>query len=885
MTDMIPISNKSAMVTLTGVREAHSKLFERQSSGTSSLAEMVGDVYTFIDLACRSGAVLYLSEDRQFVQALIDYWSSVMFRVDRDLGENTLEAFAPDRLPILKTQQPYVGLEAFDEDSAPYFFGRDALIEAMLKKLRDGDRFLAAVGPSGSGKSSLILAGLIPALKQGGVEGSTSWHYLGPIVPGSDPMVVLGPLVTRSTESTDRVNCLIVDQFEEVFTLCADQNQRARFVQTLVDLAKRGSTPHRVILTMRSDFVDLVMRYPELHELFVLHEMRVGPLAREELRAAITKPAEKVKLEFDPGLVEMIVNDSAGERTILPLLQVTLLELWRSRRGNRLTRERYRELVNPRLALYHVAEKHFGEFEDDEKKMARRIFLRIVHPTEGLEFTRKRVARIDLASGERDIALFDRVLAKLRAAGLVRYTEVVPIEQSKVEIPHEALVSNWPRLRAWIEEKREDIAFRDRLEIAAYNWAYLERNGGWLNDTHVAEARRWMSTAVAKDLGCSNLVRQFVDASEYEVRRNQRRDRVRLWLYILLPVVIVSAVAVNLIERAMKKEQAAEFHAEIVKADAAKNAAIRERELYLQKKEAELADEIRTKRVKAMESERDNLQLQVMQITAVMAETMQRLIKATADNTTAQTDIRKLQSDLDDLKDQFEKKKAELAATEDKLKDARTENNDLKEFVKRASAAAAADTQSMELPPEKESPRIGGPIELARQNATTGSICCVVRTSHGERLLLTMRSILPGKPGDLVAQPSRGGAKRERIAVVWRVGDNALTSGVLALPLDGVVADRSIPDYGRFRGTEDNIKSQPHARIVGAGTGESDGRMLRKEDGMIVTDIPATAKDIGAPLFNHSVELVGIVAKVENGKALALPIDPILEELHVRIDR
>jgi hypothetical protein len=172
---------------------------------------------------------------------------------------------------------------------------------------------------------------------------------------------------------------------------------------------------------------------------------------------------------------------------------------------------------------------------------------------------------------------------------------------------------------------------------------------------------------------------------------------------------------------------------------------------------------------------------------------------------------------------------------------------------------------------------------MAAESTPAGSVCCVVRTGGGIRYLLTLKTVLPGKPGDLVVQPSRDGRRREKIAVIWRSGKQP-SSGVLALPLDGVVADRTVPEYGKLDGTEDNIRSQPNVHMVGWGTPNASGRMMKIENGLIVTDVPATAKDIGAPLFNHDRELVGIVAKIEDGKALARPIDPILNELGVWVD-
>src|SRR5262249_34017685 len=226
--------------------------------------------------------------------------------------DSTLAEFDPQLAPVLLDELcPYLGLDAFREDDGNKFFGRGELIARLVERLAD-QRLLAIVGPSGSGKSSLVRAGLIPALKRGALPGSEHWRYLPPIVPGSDPLAALRRVLPD--KETDRQGdqepdpsglpvslspcLLVVDQFEELFTLCDDDQPRQAFVRTLRDFIDTPDAEHRLILTMRSDFETFVARAPELQARFNENRVQVTPLSAAELREAIERPAEAVGLKF-----------------------------------------------------------------------------------------------------------------------------------------------------------------------------------------------------------------------------------------------------------------------------------------------------------------------------------------------------------------------------------------------------------------------------------------------------------------------------------------------------------------------------------------------------------------------------------------------------------
>jgi hypothetical protein len=397
----------------------------------------------FIEQGRITGAGLDVEEDRWAAQGLLDYWSAILYRLGSEPPDATLADFDPQLAPELPDElAPYVGLDAFSEGKQALFRGRERLAEALLDALME-DRLLAVVGPSGSGKSSLVLAGLISDLKAGALPGSQLWRYAPRLVPGSNPLANLARLIqalqgVEGNDSADRTQevsdllrqdstylvrlasatgamplVLVVDQFEEVFTLCTDDAARNAFVANLVALVQTPGPRHSAILTMRTDFESFVARQPDFQPLFEQALVRVTPLNAAELREAIEEPAAMIGLKFEPGLVDTLLQDILGEPAALPLLQFTLLKLWQQRERNYITWEAYRRLAGGRLALATCADDFYDNLIPEEQLTARRILLRLVRPGEGLEVTSNRVRRDTLYQGGEARDRIDRVLAKL----------------------------------------------------------------------------------------------------------------------------------------------------------------------------------------------------------------------------------------------------------------------------------------------------------------------------------------------------------------------------------------------------------------------------------------------------------------------------------------
>jgi len=491
-----PVTNDDALTyfpSLAALKAAHIELLERRSVGNDTPA-FLAEIAAFIRRGSATGALLNADDDRWASQSMLDYWSNLLYRLRQDPPDATLAAFDPAMAPELEEALcPYLGLDAFHETHHDRFFGRQRLITELIDRL-SASRFLAVVGPSGSGKSSLVLGGLLPALKAGRLPNSQGWRYYPPIVPGSDPIVSLGRVLRdKETRGEGDKNAdasgppvspsaclLVVDQFEEIFTLCDDDHVRQVFIGNLLGLVQAPDSRHSLVLTMRSDFESYVARLPKLQALFEQAQLRVMSLNANELREAIEQPAERVGLKFEDGIVEALVKEILGEPAGLPLLQFTLLKLWENREHNRVTWDAYHRLGGARLALARSADAWYEALIPEEQVTAKRLLLRMVRPGEGLEVTSNRVRREALYRTGEAPDRIDRVLGKLIQARLVRLTAGDLPSDAQVEVAHEALVRNWPKLVTWLEDERVAMRRRLHLSAAAVQWEALGRDPGTL---------------------------------------------------------------------------------------------------------------------------------------------------------------------------------------------------------------------------------------------------------------------------------------------------------------------------------------------------------------------------------------------------------------------
>jgi hypothetical protein len=432
-------------------------------------------------------------------------------------------------------KSPYMGLRYFDTSDADLFYGREALTHELLARVQK-ESFLAIVGASGSGKSSVARAGLIPAWKQEHERGAI--HVITPTV---HPLENLAASLTRTSESVTATSTLmddmqndarslrlyvkkmlsasgetnlllVVDQFEETFTLCKDLSERKAFIENLLSLAEEDNNAARVVITLRADFYHHCFDYEGLRLTLEKHQANLGAMTQDELREAILKPAETNGWDFQPGLVDLILQDVGTEPGALPLLSHALLETWKRRQGRALTLQGYAEAGGVKKAIAQTAEGVYDKLSPSEQTIARNIFLRLTELGEGTQDTRRRVKMDELAQAKEQDAVA-KVLKTLTDARLVT------TEQDSAEVAHEALIREWGTLRKWLDEDRENLSLYRHMQKSAEEW---ERHGREASELYRgARLKQLQDWGKEHDDAFSPLEKEFVKASQKAKKRER----------------------------------------------------------------------------------------------------------------------------------------------------------------------------------------------------------------------------------------------------------------------------------------------------------------------------------------------------------------------------
>ncbi|MCM1969757.1 DNA-binding protein [Streptomyces sp. G1] len=411
---------------------------------------------------------------------------------------------------------PYRGLTRFEPEDEAVFFGREQLTDQLTALVAE-HRFAVVLGPSGSGKSSLLRAGLIPRLRRSAPPLPPA-AALRVLTPGEHPMRTHAPVLTPA--AADGETWLIVDQFEEVFTLCTDPDERRDFLAALLAARHPGSRI-RVVLAVRADFYANCLAHPALAEAARAAALPVGPLTAQEMRGAIVRPAAAAGLTVERALTARLVEEVTREPGSLPLLSHALLETWRRRRGRTLTLAGHEAAGGLRGALAQTAEEVYAALGPDRAPVARRLLLNLITPGDGAPDTRRPVPRDTLVPPDSpEAAEAGAVLDRLARARLVT------LDQDVVDLAHEALITAWPRLRGWIDTDRERLRRHRRLTQATQNWLTRRRDtGALLRGDELAEAEATFADDTGRSAELVPTEREFLRAGLASRARTRRIRR------------------------------------------------------------------------------------------------------------------------------------------------------------------------------------------------------------------------------------------------------------------------------------------------------------------------------------------------------------------------
>lgn len=480
-------------------------------------------------------------------------------------------------------RNPYKGLAAFSQHDAPDFFGRANEITRLVKMVGE-HRLSAVLGPSGSGKSSLALAGLLPALAAGAVPGSESWISVR-AVPGGYPFdelaTALGALSTeppsaiatelaaadgrgllrmakRIGQELDGDLVIVVDQFEEIFTLVSDPAVRDAYITCLVTAATDPLSRVRVVLTLRADFFHQLLAQPLLGPIMSRVHLALAPLDADGIRLAIVEPAALVGLEFEPGLPERIVADLDGQPGSLPLLQFTLERLASAASHGLVRNSQYTELGGVIGALAERAEAIYQGLSESQKATAQQVFTRLLSVTDEADDVRRRVRMTEIESLGLALAEVKVVVDTFGRERLLTFDIDPTTRGATVEVAHEALLREWPTLRDWVDTRRESLILQRRFQIALREWESDRSPANLLSGGKLSQYEEW---ATGSGVALAATEREYLSAS-IELRtdesRQRRARRRRIMTGFALATIVALGVAVVAFDQSQEASQESE---------------------------------------------------------------------------------------------------------------------------------------------------------------------------------------------------------------------------------------------------------------------------------------------------------------------------------------
>jgi WD40 repeat protein len=489
---------------------------------------------------------------------------------------------ATDPLPC-----PYRGLLHFGPKDAEYFFGRESFVEELVRATQ-ARNFIPLLGASGSGKSSVVLAGLVPKLQQAG-----HWQFTH-FRPGANPFhalaLALVPLYVNNLDETERIRqarnlagyfrtgevlladvfaqiqqnfptdrvLLIADQFEELYTLCTDETTRRNFLDRLLAgiAAPVDRSPFAPVLiaTMRADFLGNALSYRPFADVLQNAVLMLKPMNREELTEVIEQPAQKLGVTFEAGLVERILGDVEAEPGILPLLEFALTELWQRKSGKQLTHAAYEAIGEVQGALGRHANQEYEKLNNADQERVRRIFIQLVHPGEGAEDTRRIALKGELREESWPLV---KQLADARLVVTSRNAN----NQETVEVVHEALIRNWGELRGWMDTDRVFRAWQERLRGAMRQWQETQQDeGSLLRGAALAEAEDQLRKRPGELVSEAGFIeqsmreREYLEQAEVDRRKGEIKTARRITVGSLVAVLVSSGLGMMAWKQAQQAE-------------------------------------------------------------------------------------------------------------------------------------------------------------------------------------------------------------------------------------------------------------------------------------------------------------------------------------------
>jgi len=419
-------------------------------------------------------------------QALVELDQLCLDALDMDF-----RALALGQPPLTyDARAPFRGLASFRTEDQTFFFGREPLVAQLTHRLQ-AEHFLALVGGSGSGKSSLAFAGIAPAMQ-------LRWPDLAvrSMTPGRTPVETLDALLGDTASSSGNL-LLIIDQFEELFTLTQQDAERLAFCTRLATIFRRiqqEAAPIYILLTLRAEFLGEATRFSELRDLLQRHQELIAPMNQRELRSAIEQQASVVGLRFEADLANTMLDDVAGEPGAMPLLQHALLELWKRRHGRWLRAEEYRAMGGVKQAIAGTANDLYASLNAADKARIERLFLRLVRldASEEQRDTRRRASLDEIVRNADELVVTKALIARLADARLL-VTSVNPSDgRQEVELAHEAIIAHWDRLQGWLTRDRQGLLVFQQISVNAAQWKSQGQDPSYLfQGSRLRQARRW----------------------------------------------------------------------------------------------------------------------------------------------------------------------------------------------------------------------------------------------------------------------------------------------------------------------------------------------------------------------------------------------------------